>query len=99
MWSMGSPLFGQKLQNNQHSVGRCAHKSPMITWANALRVFKKKNSLKLNAASHNNTSWYIDADGFLENSPSGGSLYYKGPVLQKIILVCGDKILQFMYDY
>ena len=37
------------------------------------RVFKK-NSLKLNTASHNNTSWYTDPDGLLEHSPSGGSL-------------------------
>ena len=50
------------------------------------RVFQK-NSLKLNAASRNNTSWSTDTDGFLEHSPSGGSLYYKRPALQKIILV------------
>ena len=49
------------------------------------RVFKK-HSLKPNAASHNNASWYTDTDGFLEQSPHGGSLYYKGPALQKIIL-------------
>ena len=30
-----------------------------------------------------------DTDGFLEHSPSGGSLCYKGPALQKIILVLG----------
>ena len=49
----------------------------------------QKNSLKPNAASHNNTSWYIDADGYLGHSPSGGSLYYKGPTFQKISLcVC-----------
>ena len=39
------------------------------------RVFKN-NSLKLNAASHTTTSWYIDTDGFLEHSPS------RKPVLQ-----------------
>ena len=38
----------------------------------------KKNSLKQNAASHNNASWYSDTGGFLEHSPSRGSLYYKG---------------------
>ena len=48
----------------------------------------KKNSLKPNAASHNNASWYTDTDGFLEHSPSGGNLYYKGPILQKIISGC-----------
>ena len=47
---------------------------------------KKKNSLKPNTASHNTTSWYTDTDGFLEHSPSRGSLYYKGCALQNIIL-------------
>ena len=46
----------------------------------------QKNSLKQNAASHNNASWYTDTDGFLEHSPSGRSLYYHDPSL-KIILV------------
>ena len=41
----------------------------------------QKNSLKPNAAFHNNTSWYTDTDGFLEHSPSEGSLYYKGLIL------------------
>ena len=45
-----------------------------------------KNVLKSNAASHNNTSWYTDMDGFLKHSSSGESLYYKGTALQKIIL-------------
>ena len=49
----------------------------------------QKNALKPNAASHNNTSWYMDTDGFLEHSPSGGSLCYKGPALRKIILFWG----------
>ena len=49
------------------------------------RVFRKKKSLKPNAASHNNASWCADTDGFLEYSPSKESLYYKGPALQKII--------------
>ena len=44
----------------------------------------KKHSLKPNAASHNNTSWYTDPDGFPEHSPSKGSLYHKGPALQKV---------------
>ena len=47
-----------------------------------------KNSLKLNAAPHNNASWYTDTDGFLRHSPNGGSLY-KGHTLQKIISVFG----------
>ena len=50
------------------------------------RVFKKI-LLKPNAASHNNASWYTGTEGFLEHSPSRGSLYYKGPTPQKIIPV------------
>ena len=42
------------------------------------RVFKQ-NSLKRDAPSHNSASWHIDTDGFLEHSPSRGSLYYKAP--------------------
>ena len=38
-----------------------------------IRVFKKKNSLKLNAASHNNTSWYTDTNVFLEYPHIRGS--------------------------
>ena len=49
-----------------------------------LKVFKK-NSLKLSTACHNTTSWYTDTDSFLEHSPSGRSLYYKGP---RGMLVC-----------
>ena len=41
----------------------------------------------LSAASLNIISWYNDTDEFLEHSPSRGSLYYKGPTLQKVILV------------
>ena len=41
----------------------------------------QKNSLKLDTTSHNNASWYTDTDGVLEHQSSGGSLYYKGPVL------------------
>ena len=47
--------------------------------------YMKESSKKLNTASDNNTSWYTDTDAFLEYSPSGGSLFYKGPALQKII--------------
>ena len=77
-------VFGQKLLKTQCGVGRCARKPPIIKWANVLSL--QKNSLKLRAASHNNASWCIDTDGLLEHSPSRGSLYYKGPGLQKIIL-------------
>ena len=59
------------------------------SWNGQMHWVFKENSLKPNTASHNNASWYTDTDGFLEHSPSGGSLYYKGPTLQKIITVFG----------
>ena len=60
--------------DTDHEMGKCVG-----------RVFKK-NSPRPNAASHNNTSGYADTDWFLEHSPGRGSLYYKGPTLQRIIL-------------
>ena len=62
-------------------------------------VLKKKNSLKPNATSHNNASWNTDTDGFLEHSPSGGSLYYKRPALQKIILFFSSPPLHFQRNW
>ena len=68
------------------------------------RVFKT-NSLKLNAASHNNASWYTDTDGFQEHSPSRGSLYHQGTALQKIIPFLRvppgkpDRERQILYDF
>ena len=58
-----------------------------MKWANVLKESSKKISLNPNTASHNNISWYIDTDGFLEHSPREGCLYYKGPALRKIIWV------------
>ena len=84
----GHAVFGQKLLNTQqYGVGRCTHKSPIMKWPNALGL--QKNSLKLNAVSHNNASCYTDTGGLLEHSLSGGSLYYKGPAFQQIIWVFG----------
>ena len=68
---------------------KTAEHSASALWAGALvnhhemgnhteRVFKKF-SMRLNAASHHNASWYTDTDGFLEHSPSRGSLYYQQP--------------------
>ena len=92
----GCAGFGQKLLNTQRGMGRCSRRSPVVKWANALKVFKK-NSLKPNAASRNNCHWYTDTDGVLEHSPSGGSLYYKGPALQKIIPVFwGSPLVQLL---
>ena len=79
----GHVVLGQKLLNTQLSVGRCAHKSPIMKWGNTLKESLKKNSLKLNVASHNNASWYTDTDGFLEHLLSGRSLYYKGITLHR----------------
>ena len=80
-WTLSTVWAGTFI--NHHEIGKHVE-----------RVFKK-NSLKLNAASHNNASWCTDTDGFLEHSPSGGSLYYKGPTLQRIILGFGG----FPKDY
>ena len=77
-------VFGQTL------LGLRAHKSPIMKWANTLKE-SSKNSLKLNIASHNNASWDTDSDAFPDHSPSGGSLYYKGLTLQKIILFWGGE--------
>ena len=38
----GHAIFGQKLLNTHRGVGRCAHKSPIMTWANALKESSKK---------------------------------------------------------
>ena len=77
-------IFDQKLLNMQRGVGRCAHKSPIMKWANALKKSSKKDSLKLNRLSQQPQLelWlWLDTGGLLEHSSSGGSLYYKGPAL------------------
>ena len=78
----GYVIFGQKLLNTQCSMSGCTLKS------HALKQSSTKNSLKPSTASHHNASWYTDTGGFLEHS-TGGSLYYKGPALQKIISILG----------
>ena len=45
----GHDSFGQKLLNTQHGVGRYAHKSQIMKWANAL----KKSFKKFTKAEHN----------------------------------------------
>ena len=84
----GHDVVGQKLLNTQCSVGSYTCTSAIMKWSPVLKESSQK-SLKLNAASHNNSSWYTDTDGFLELPSSGGSLYYKGPALQKVILFWG----------
>ena len=77
VWVLGGrTVFGQKLMNPQSSVERCALKSPIMNWANALKRVFKKISLKPNTASHNTTSWYTNTNGFLEHTQQ------EKPVLQ-----------------
>ena len=75
---VGHDVFDQKLLTTQHSGGRCAQKSPIMKWVNLLKESSKKNSLKLNAASHYNASWCAATDGLQEHSPGG----WGEPVLQ-----------------
>ena len=91
MGHRGHADFVQKVLNTQHSVARCSLKSTIMKWSNMLKEYSKKNSLKLNAASQN-TSGNTDTDGFLEHSSSRGSLYYKGPSLQKISPLKGSPL-------
>ena len=83
-WGMSHAVFHQKLLNTQHSMGRCTINHP--SWNGQMHWVFKKNSLKPNAASHNNSRWYTDTYGFLEHSPSGRHLYHKGLALWNIIL-------------
>ena len=91
--------MGQKLLNTQCSVGRCTRKSPIMKWANTLKESSKGKFIEAEPASHNNTSWYTDTDGFLEHSPNGGSLDYKGLALQKIILGFGGSPLIYTVSF
>ena len=38
----GHDIFGQKLLNTQHGIGRYTGKSPIIKWANALKESSKE---------------------------------------------------------
>ena len=72
-------VFGQKLLDTQHRVGRSTCKSPIMKWANMSKE-SSKNSQKLKeAAPHKNASWYTDTDGFLEHSPSGEDCTIRDP--------------------
>ena len=39
----GRDILGEKLLNTQHSVGRCARKSPIVKWAKVLKESYKKS--------------------------------------------------------
>ena len=94
----GSCVFLSKTAQHSAQCGQVHSNHPSRQMGKYVeRVFKKENSLKPNnAASHNNVSWYTDVSGFLEHSPRGGNLYYKGPALQKIIHVFW--VTPFNYD-
>ena len=81
-------VLGQKLLNISIVWAGALVNHPSWNGQTGWIVFKK-NSLKPNASFHNNASWYSGTDGFLEYSPSGASLYYKGPATQKVIPVSG----------
>ena len=87
--SQGSCCFGSKTAEHSAQCGQVGLSITHQEMGKHTESLQKGNSLKPNTASHINTSWYTDTYGFLENSPSGGSLYFKGPTLQKIIPVLG----------
>ena len=60
-------------------------KSSTMKWANTLKEASKEIHWHC-TQSLSQVSWCTDTEGTLEHSPSGRSLYYKGPALQKIIL-------------
>ena len=74
----GHAVFGQKLLNTQHSVGRCAWNQPWWMGKCIERVFRK-NSLTPSAASHNKASWCTDTGGFLKLPPRGEVCATRGP--------------------
>ena len=80
-------VFDQKLLNTQAHCGHGCSKITHHEMGKPVERLLRKQFTEANATSHT-TSWYTDTDGFLEHSPSGGRLYYKGPALQKIVLGC-----------
>ena len=89
-----------RVENRGHAilVKTCWTRS--VVWASALvnhpswnvqmcwKSFQKKlTEAECSLSQH--ASWYTDTNGFLEHSTSRGSLYYKRPTFQKIILFWG----------
>ena len=64
------------LQITHHEMGK-----------NVVTAFKKKITEVEHSLSQQRQLVYTATDEFLEHSPSRGSLYYKVPTLEKIILV------------
>ena len=74
----GHAGFGQKLMNTQHSVGRCARKSLIMKWADALREFSKKFHWSQMQPLTTLSAGTLITDGFLEYSPSGEAYTTRG---------------------
>ena len=85
VWHGSHAGFGQKLRNTQCSVDRCARISPIVKETNVLKESSKKKN------HWSQTQPLITLPGGKQiqmgpkHSPSGRSLYDKGPALQKII--------------
>ena len=92
----GHAIFGQKVVSSQCGMGRCVHKSPIVKWSNVLRESSKNfHWSQMQPLTTTPAGTLIQLSGFLEHSPSRGSLYYMGPTFQKIILVLGG---HFVYS-
>ena len=77
----GHAHFGQKLLNTHRGTGRCTDKSPIMKRANGCW----KSLQKIHWSRMQPLTTMPDTDEFLEHSPGGRSLCYKGPTCQKTI--------------
>ena len=64
------PVFGEKLLNTQHGVGKCTCKSPIMKWANTLEESSKKFTEAMRSLSQQ-CQLETDTDGFLNTYPAG----------------------------
>ena len=106
----GHAVFCQKLLNTQHSVGSCANISPVRKWTNLLKESSKKIHWSCKQSLTTLPAGTLIEKGSENTHLAGGSLYGKGPALQKIVLglfwvplplcVCSLWVLQtcIMYD-
>ena len=70
------------LLNTKQGVGWCTRESPIMKWANTLKTSSKKFT-----EAECSLSQQLQLVHWYRWEPSGGSLYYKEPALQKIIPV------------
>ena len=84
------PIFWSKIAEHSARGGKCTPKLPIVKQASVLRESSKNLLKSMQPTIHNTTSRYTDTEGLLEHSPSGGSLYYKGSALQKVIFFWGS---------